>query len=42
MHTTGYDLEIGWRDQVGDFRYSVSANLSDFISKMGNLGGTEF
>lgn len=42
MHTTGYDLEIGWRDQVGDFGYSVSANLSDFVSKMGNLGGTEF
>lgn len=42
MHTTGYDLEIGWRDQIGDFGYSVSANLSDFVSKMGNLGGTEF
>ncbi|WP_293714483.1 TonB-dependent receptor [uncultured Parabacteroides sp.] len=41
MHTTGYDLEIGWRDQVGDFSYSVSANFSDFVSKMGNLGGTE-
>ena len=42
MHTTGYDLELGWRDQVGDFNYSVSANLSDFVSKMGDLGGTEF
>lgn len=42
MHTTGYDLELGWRDQIGDFSYSVSANLSDFISKMGDLGGTEF
>lgn len=42
MRTTGYDIEIGWRDQIGDFNYSVSANLSDFVSKMGDLGGTEF
>lgn len=42
MQTKGYDLEIGWRDHVGDFNYSVSANLSDFVSKMGDLGGTEF
>ena len=42
MQTKGYDLEIGWRDHVGDFSYSVSANLSDFVSKMGDLGGTEF
>ena len=42
MDTKGYDLEIGWADQAGDFKYSVSANLSDFISRMGNLGGTEF
>lgn len=42
METTGYDIELGWRDQVGDFSYSVSANLSDFVSKMGDLGGTEF
>ncbi len=42
MHTTGYDLEIGWRDQIGDFTYSVAANFSDFVSKMGDLGGTEF
>lgn len=42
MDTKGYDIEIGWRDQIGDFSYSVSANLSDFVSKMGDLGGTEF
>ena len=42
MQTKGYDLEIGWRDHIGDFSYSVSANLSDFVSKMGDLGGTEF
>lgn len=42
MHTTGYDIELGWRDNVGEFTYSVSANLSDFVSRMGDLGGTEF
>ncbi len=42
MHTTGYDIEIGWRDTKGDFSYSVSANLSDFTSTMGNLNGTQF
>ena len=24
MHTTGYDIEVGWRDKVGDFTYSIS------------------
>lgn len=42
MHTIGYDIEVGWRDKVGDFTYSISANLSDFTSKMGNLNGTQF
>ena len=42
MHNTGYDIEVGWRDKVGDFTYSISANLSDFTSKMGNLNGTQF
>lgn len=38
MHTFGYDIEIGWKDRIGDFRYSVSANLSDYRSIMGYLG----
>lgn len=42
MHTTGYDIELGWRDMKGDFTYSISANLSDFTSTMGNLNGTQF
>lgn len=24
MKTNGYDIEVGWRDQVGDFSYGVS------------------
>ena len=25
---TGFDFEIGWRDNIGDLHYSISANLS--------------
>lgn len=42
MFTKGFDLEASWRDEIGDFRYTISANLSDFVSKMGDLGGTQF
>ncbi len=42
MATKGWELQIEWRDRVGDFRYSVSANLSDYTSTMGELIGTVF
>ena len=42
MTTKGLDLDLGWTDNIGKLRYSVSANLSQFKSIMGNLGGTEF
>lgn len=42
MYTNGYDIEVGWNDQIGDFSYGLSVNFSDFVSKMGDLGGTEF
>ncbi|WP_236252897.1 TonB-dependent receptor [Echinicola sp. 20G] len=42
MNTKGWELELGWRDTKGEFSYSVSANLSDSKSVMGNLSGTEF
>lgn len=42
MHTNGFDLEVGWNDRIGDFSYGISANISDFVSTMGDLGGTEF
>lgn len=37
MYTKGWDLELTWSDNIGDFWYSVSANLSDYRSKMGYL-----
>lgn len=42
MYTKGWDLEVGWNDKIGDFTYAISANLSDFKSRLGYLGGTEF
>ncbi len=42
MNTKGWDLELGWRDRIGDFNYQVSANLSDYTSRMGDLKGTQF
>ena len=42
MTTKGIDLDLGWTDNIGKLRYSVSANLSQFKSTMGDLGGTEF
>jgi len=42
MDTKGWELDLGWNDNIGNLRYSVSFNLSDSKTKMGNLGGTEF
>lgn len=42
MKTKGYEIDLGWNDQVNDWRYGISVNFSDFVSKMGDLGGTEF
>ena len=42
METKGWEIELKYRDKIGDVNYSVSANLSDFKSVMGDLGGTQF
>jgi TonB-linked SusC/RagA family outer membrane protein len=42
MSTKGIDLDLSWIDKIGDLEYSASFNLSQFKSKMGDLGGTEF
>lgn len=39
MYTNGWDLQLGWRDALNDFKYSFIFNLSDSRSKMGYLGG---
>ncbi len=42
MKTRGWELELGYFKNEGIFRYSITANLSDYRSEMGDLGGTEF
>ncbi|HET6557686.1 MAG TPA: TonB-dependent receptor [Prolixibacteraceae bacterium] len=42
MNTKGWEAEMGWADKIGKLGYSISANISDFKSTMGDLGGTEF
>ena len=42
MKSNGWEFLGGWQDYIGDFDYSISFNLSDFTSTMGDLGGTEF
>jgi TonB-linked SusC/RagA family outer membrane protein len=42
MKTHGWEAEVNYHNNIGDLKYSVSFNISDFKSKMGDLGGTEF
>lgn len=41
MSTKGFDLEVSWNDKKGDWTYGISANLSDFISKIDYLQNTK-
>lgn len=38
MKTFGWELQIGWRDQVGDFHYGAKVSLSDAQSKILRYG----
>lgn len=42
MYTNGWELEVHYKNKIGDLSYSVSGNLFDSRSVMGDLGGTEF
>src|SRR5690606_17937744 len=42
MHTKGWEAQVGWRDKIGNVKYSVSANISDYKSMMGDLSGIVF
>ena len=42
MKTRGWELELGYNNSIGELGYNISANLSDFRSTMGDLGGIEF
>lgn len=42
MHANGWELTTQWRDEIGDFRYGVTLNLSDSKSIIDNLSGIQF
>ncbi|MCF2490799.1 TonB-dependent receptor [Dyadobacter sp. CY347] len=42
LKVKGWELEMAWRDRIDKLTYSVSANLSDAKSTVGDLKGTEF
>lgn len=43
LQNTGVELSITWRESLGDFKYSVNANLSSIKNKILELGyGREF
>lgn len=34
MRSTGWEVEIGWRDHIGDVKYGVKLNLADATAKI--------
>lgn len=42
MNSKGWEFQAAWRDQVGEFQYGLSFNVSDVKSTMGDLKGTQF
>lgn len=42
MYTEGWELDLGWADDINELSYSVNFNISDFKSVMGDLGGIQF
>lgn len=41
LEVKGWGINLGWRDRIGDFNYSVRANLSDSRNKIVEKGGTD-
>jgi TonB-linked SusC/RagA family outer membrane protein len=42
LNVKGWEVETSWKDRINKLNYSVSANLSDARSTVGDLKGTEF
>ena len=38
MRNWGYEFELGWQHQIGDFHYAVNANASRLCNRLINLG----
>lgn len=44
MENNGFDLALGWRPQVGDFKFNIGANISQYRNEIISIDGdqTEF
>lgn len=42
MRNNGWDLSLTWRDEINDFKYHVTANISDVQNEVTNLYGKEY
>lgn len=40
VENKGWELQLGWNDQVNEFRYGANFNISDVRNKIVDLGGT--
>ncbi len=38
LKTYGWELQLGWRDQINDFRYGIRLNISDSQTKITRYG----
>lgn len=41
MSTHGYDIDVTWQDKIGEFRYSISLNFSDYLSRIDYLNNAD-
>lgn len=41
IENKGWELQVGWNDQKGDFRYGANFNISDVRNQVVDLGGTD-
>ncbi len=39
LETKGWEISINWKDKIGDFNYSINANIFDAKNKLTNLNG---
>lgn len=42
LETTGWEIQLGWNDRIGDFKYNINVNVFDNVSeitKFNNPGG---
>lgn len=40
IENKGWEIQLGWRDNINDFRYGINANLSDVRNKVLEMGNS--